>query len=81
MSDIMASYPTPLEVDTRPIPQLAARAGLGPLGSDIVSLGVGHESDHHWQESNAVPWERKTGLAAFWVGPLCCFSRSCSPFT
>lgn len=65
----MTSYDTPLEVDTRPIPQLALRAGLGSLGSDVISLGVGHASEQDGYPSNAVPWEQKTGLAAFWVSP------------
>lgn len=60
----MASYPHPLEVDTRPIPQLTMRAGLGRLGADIVSLGIGHIEK---QTGTEVPWALKTGLAAFWV--------------
>ncbi|KAL7416282.1 hypothetical protein BDY24DRAFT_228692 [Mrakia frigida] len=66
LSDIMASYPHPLEVDTRPIPQLTMRAGLGRLGADIVSLGIGHIEK---QTGTEVPWALKTGLAAFWRGP------------
>jgi hypothetical protein len=75
-SEILTAYPKPLEIETRPIPQLSARSGLGPLGSEILTLGVGHRGAKKHSvgegENVFVPWDNKVGNAVFWVSfPIC----------
>lgn len=69
-SEIIAHSPHgPLEVDTRPVPQLSNRAGLGRIGGEILTLGVGPEgAPLALEDLTPIPWNQKMGGPVFWVG-------------
>lgn len=65
-SPALAIQPEPVEVHTRPVPQLTSRTGLSGLASDILVLGVGHKPRSELP-FGGVPWDQKHGQGIFWV--------------